>query len=167
MVEQGKQYYVFAELIEAYSRDQSDEGWDTGGSAPDLYYQVWWNDNRIYESPERKDVLVGRWTGLKVPFTFVENVLLNESASLEGFVDAASFTADERCVLEFRVWDDDATSDDSVGVQTVECETLKLGTNTFEYHPSKVNALKRLDLRVAPMDLPPAELLTMLAAKKQ
>jgi hypothetical protein len=55
-----RDYYIFLTLIElAPKRDG--KSWDLDRSAPDISYEIWWQDNRIFSSTTKRNTLIADW----------------------------------------------------------------------------------------------------------
>ena len=126
-LQEGTQYYVYVDYIEVHPNKPNDKAWDNDSSAPDVYYEVSWQGNRVFESSERKDTLVAEWKATEMGLGLgEENFLKGESSALAARVTAGVGT------LEFEVIDSDVISDDPIGTLTVPVANLKIGRNQFE-----------------------------------
>jgi hypothetical protein len=141
----GEHYYVLLSLIEVAARDEGDEAWDTvGGDAPDLFYEIRWQDQKVFESTVKDDTLVAKWSNVALDIKDVVNAV-----SLDDSIKAARITARPGEVLEFVVKDHDVTSDDVVGKWTVPVADLRVGDQVWS---EPAGQLVSVTCRVLPID---------------
>lgn len=163
-VRPGKDYYVFVRTLEAYPQPPGGGPWDRGpGEAPDLWYQLVWQGQTVFESDARADGLVALWDPISVD---VREALLGS-----GKLELAS-TLNQGAVvnvapgqtLEVVAWDQDALVADPVGSVTLRIDALLEGDNTFSFEPGPDNAVKRIVVAVTGTDQPVTHLFDALRA---
>ncbi len=141
-LQEGTQYYVYVDYIEVHPNKANGKAWDNDSSAPDVYYEVSWQGNRVFESSERKDTLVAEWKATEMGLGLGEdNFLKGESSALAARVTAGVGT------LEFEVVDGDVISDDPIGTLTVPVGDLKIGRNQF----GDVESIDKIAIVVEPI----------------
>lgn len=141
-LQEGTQYYVYVDSIEVHPNKSNGKSWDNDSSAPDVYYEVFWQGNRVFESSERKDTLVAEWKATEMGLGLgEENFLKGESSALAARVAAGVGT------LKFEVVDSDVISDDPIGTLTVPVGDLKIGRNQFE----NVESIDKIVIVVEPI----------------
>jgi len=179
-VKVGSDYYVLITLMEFHPKKISDEKWDAGDSAPDIYYNLQWQDKTIFSTKNNaaKDVLIGKWMGLgaDIKFTDLGKILMPAGKRLTPLnaIKAALISVDQDGELVVHAYDDDALRDDSAGQCALQVTDLKQGDNEF-YIDANGRAtrdrddlakdrggLKRLVLRVVDSALPVEELVKAL-----
>ena len=87
-VEAEKHYYVLLAVVEVEPEKRPGKPWDSGGSAPDLYYEIWWQGTEVFESATKSDTLVARWTNVAVDLKDVA-----KGVSLDDSIKAARIAA--------------------------------------------------------------------------
>ncbi|MHC4547488.1 MAG: C2 domain-containing protein [Planctomycetota bacterium] len=126
-VAEGEHYYVLLTVVEVMPRDGEDETWDVGDEAPDLFYEIRWQGQRVFESSTKEDTLVAKWSNVAVALSDVV-----DAVSLDDAIKAARITARGDGELEFAVYDRDVGRDDLVGRWTVPVEELREGDQRWE-----------------------------------
>jgi len=152
-------YILYLSEIEAQPSMPGGVGWDLGDdSAPDLYYEVWWQGNQVYESDIRLDGLIANFVPVGLN---LKESLLNGTVSVDQAVRAPlvsySAAAGDSSYVEIRVYDDDPfpMSDDDVGQFRVALPNLKVGDNSLVFGGS--NGIRRVRLRAIDNTLPLAQ----------
>ena len=142
---EGEHYYVLLSVIEVAARDEDGEAWDTvGEEAPDLFYEIHWQDQRVFESSVKDDTLVAKWSNVAVDIGDVV-----KAVSLDDAIKAARITARTGEVLEFVVRDQDVASDDPIGRWTVPIADLRVGDQKW-FKPA--GQLISVTCRVLPLE---------------
>jgi len=142
---EGEHYYVLLSVIEVAARDEGDEAWDrVGGEAPDLFYEIHWQDQKVFESSVKDDTLVAKWSNVAIDIGD-----LVEAVSLDDSIKAARITARTGEVLEFVVQDHDVTSDDPIGRWTVPVAELTVGDQRWS---KPAGRLISVTCRVLPLE---------------
>ncbi|MHC4960101.1 MAG: hypothetical protein ACYTGN_17220 [Planctomycetota bacterium] len=121
------QYYVFLTMVEAAPKDEDGDGWDTGGSAPDIAYEIRWQGQVVFESTKKSNTLVAKWST-----TTLEAGDVLKGISIDDAIKAARVTVRPREELEFVVYDRDVAGDDLIGKWTVLTDALKLGDQAWK-----------------------------------
>ena len=153
LVKSEQQYYVLLAVVEVDPKKEGDSAWDTGGSAPDLYYEIEWQNHTVFESEEKADTLVAKWSNAAI-----EASDLLGSISIDGSIKAARITAREGDRLRFRVFDSDTlVKDDLVGEWEVDVESLLVGDQRWDRPGGRIVSAV---CRVVPFDGVDSEALT-------
>jgi len=143
-VEIGKQYYVLLGAVEAASRNDNGGKWDVGKHAPDLFYEIRWQDTMVFRSSRKNDTLLGRWNAGGIDVTD-----LIHKVSVDDSIEAARVTVREGESLEFTVWDHYLASDDQVGRWTQATTALRVGNQVWS---DPVKGIVSATCRVIPID---------------
>ncbi|MHC4818566.1 MAG: hypothetical protein ACYTF8_10975 [Planctomycetota bacterium] len=142
---EGEHYYVLLSVIEVAARDEGDEAWDqVGGEAPDLFYEIHWQGQKVFESSVKDDTLVAKWSNIAVDIGDVV-----KAVSLDDSIKAARITARTGEVLEFVVHDHDVTSDDLIGRWEVPVAELRIGDQKWS---EPAGRLISVTCRVLPLE---------------
>ncbi|MEE8106818.1 MAG: hypothetical protein V3T86_14895 [Planctomycetota bacterium] len=146
LVEAEKRYYVLLAVLEVEAKPDpdGDSAWDTRAGAPDLYYEVLWQDQVVFESSTKDDTLVARWSNAAIRVSD-----LVDEVSLDGSIKAARITARPGDELEFRIYDADTIKDDFVGSWKTPVMSLQLGDQTLEKPGGRIVSVV---CRVVPLD---------------
>lgn len=176
----GKDYYVLVTLMEFHPVKPGGASWDTGGSAPDLYYKLSWQGKTVHhtENDVVKNVLIAKWFGLgaNVSVMDLRKVLSSEGQRLSprNLIKAALISVEPGGELEIRAYDDDPMRDDFAGGCAIPLADLEPGDNAYfidaEGRPTRERArmaanrggLKRLVLRVVDSAQPVEKLVEAL-----
>ena len=179
-VEAWKDYYVLVTLMEFHPAKEGGASWDTGGSAPDLYYQLSWHGKTVHhtENDVVKNVLIAKWFGLGANVSVMEmrKVLTGEGKRLSArnLIKAALISVEPGGGLEIRAYDDDPMRDDYAGGCAIPLADLEPGDNAYfidaEGLPTRDRArmatnrggLKRFVLRVVDSAQPMEKLVEAL-----
>jgi hypothetical protein len=144
-LQEGEHYYVLLSVIEVAARDADGDAWDSvGDEAPDLFYEVRWQDQKVFEASVKDDTLVAKWSNVSVDLGDVVHAV-----SLDDSIKAARITARAGETLEFVVYDHDVTSDDEIGRWTVPVKDLRIGDQKWS---EPAGRLVSVTCRVLPLD---------------
>jgi hypothetical protein len=127
LVKPEHSYYVLLPKLEVDRQMEGERDWDTGGSAPDLYYEVHWQGHKVFTADTKEDTLVAQWSN--VSFDLGD---LLDSISLDDSIKAARITVRPGDKLIFKIYDSDLAGDDLAGEWDVDVETLRLGDQKWE-----------------------------------
>jgi hypothetical protein len=141
---EGEHYYVLLSVIEVAARDANDDAWDRVDEAPDLFYEIHWQDQKVFEASVKDDTLVAKWSNVSVDLGDVVHAV-----SLDDSIKAARITARAGETLEFVVYDHDVTSDDLVGRWKVPVADLRVGDQKWS---EPAGQLVSVTCRVLPLD---------------
>ena len=146
----GKAYYLFASLIELYPKNLEGENWDLGDGGPDICYRVLWQGNEVFKSKVKDDSLIADWSGLGVELEWSD--LLGKKFSPDEVIKGARVrsTGDQHVAVE--VVDGDVADDAEAGRVENLFKDLLVGTNEFKYEKTSDSAIRRVVLRVLPVD---------------
>ncbi len=148
----GKNYYVFIRSLEVAAQKSSGKNWDAvADEAPDLYYEVYWRENRIFRSATQRDQLIGNWSPLGVDTL---KSIREGRIAIDSVIKAAAIRAAEGEAFELRVYDDDPVSQDVIAKLSFALSDLREGDNEFSYEASEENSITHLRLAVVNADLP-------------
>ena len=146
LVEAEQRYYVLLAVVEVEAKAEAggESAWDPRGGPPDLYYEVLWQDQVVFESSTKDDTLVARWSNAAIKVSD-----LVEEVSLDGSIKAARITARPGDSLEFRIHDADTIKDDLIGDWKTPVMSLQLGDQVWEAPGGRVVSVV---CRVVPLD---------------
>ena len=146
----GKTYYLFASLIELYPKNLEGENWDLGDGGPDIRYRVLWQGNEVFKSKVKDDSLIADWSGLGVELEWSD--LLGKKFSPDEIIKGARVRSTDDQHVAVEVVDGDVADDDEAGRVEILFKDLRLGTNEFKYEKTSDSAIRRVVLRVLPVD---------------
>lgn len=166
VVKPGGDYYVFISKIEVYPHQPGGGEWDRGGgSAPDLWYQLVWQDKTVYESPARDDGFVALWDSISIDVTQALPLLGNGRLDLASTLNqGAILNIVPGQTLDVIVYDNDPLGRERAGSVVLAIGDLLEGDNTFTFEETDDNAIKRIVMRLTDTDQPVANLLKALSA---
>lgn len=142
---EGEHYYVLLSVIETAARDADGDAWDSvGEEAPDLFYEIRWQDQKVFESSVKDNTLVAKWSNVSVDLGDVV-----DAVSLDDSIKAARITARAGESLEFAVYDHDVTKNDPIGRWTVPVADLAVGDQKWA---EPAGQLVSVTCRVLPLD---------------
>jgi hypothetical protein len=142
---EGEHYYVLLSVIEVAARDEGEAAWDkVGEEAPDLFYEIRWQEQKVFESAVKDDTLVAKWSNVAVD---IKDVV--KAVSLDDSIKAARITARAGEFLEFVVYDHDVARNDLVGKWTVPVTDLTVGDQKW---CEPAGRLVSVTCRVLPLD---------------
>ena len=146
----GKTYYLFASLIELYPRNLENENWDLGDGGPDIRYRVLWQGNEVFKSKVKDDSLIADWSGLGVELEWSD--LLGKKFSPDEVIKGARVRSADDQYVAIEVVDSDVADNDEAGSVEIAFEDLHVGTNEFKYEKTSDSAIRRVVLRLLPVD---------------
>jgi len=159
----GKEYMIYIHKIEVAPMRSDGKAWDARGSAPDIYYQLTWRGNRIYESDTKKDSLIANWIpiGLDLKDTILQGgVSVDQAVKLPIIKrDKSDESTDE---LVFKVIDDDLAGDDEIETMRVYISKLNVGDNVFDYKGKSGHGVVKAVIRVIDNSLSTNEKIELL-----
>ena len=157
-VQPGGDYYLFIRTLEVYPTRPGGKDWDRGGgSAPDLWYQLVWQDKTVFESDSRDDGFVALWDPINVDVR--EALIGSGRLELAGTLNqGAIINVSPGQTLEVIVYDADVLGRDRAGKVTLSIDTLIEGDNTFTFEKTDKNAVKRIVMSVTDTNQPVANL---------
>lgn len=142
---EGEHYYVLLSVIEVTARDADGDTWDKmGGEAPDLFYEIRWQGQRVFEASVKDDTLVAKWSNVAVDLGDVV-----QAVSLDDSIKAARITARAGEALEFIVYDHDVTKDDRIARWSVPVTDLRVGDQKWA---EPAGQLVSVTCRVIPLE---------------
>ena len=145
----GKEYMIYIRKIEVSPMKSDGKAWDVRGSAPDIYYQLYWRGNRIHESDAKKNSLIANWIpiGLNLKDTILQGgVSVDQAVKLPIIKrDSKDESTDE---LIFKVIDDDVAGDDEIETMRVYISKLNVGDNVFDYSDKQGHGVIKAVIRV-------------------
>jgi hypothetical protein len=146
----GKTYYLFASLMELYPKNLEGENWDLGDGGPDIRYRVLWQGNEVFKSKVKDDSLIADWSGLGVELEWSD--LLGKKFSPDEVIKGARVRSADDQYVAIEVVDSDVADNDEAGSVEILFKDLRLGTNEFKYEKTSDSAIRRVVLRVLPVD---------------
>lgn len=146
----GKTYYLFASLMELYPKNLENENWDLGDGGPDIRYRVLWQGNEVFKSKVKDDSLIADWSGLGVELEWSD--LLGKKFSPDEVIKGARVRSTDDQYVAIEVVDSDVADNDEAGRVEILFKDLRLGTNEFKYEKTSGSAIRRVVLRVLPVD---------------
>ena len=149
-VQLGRDYYVSASTIELTELDSAGSAWDTlTGSAPDMYYEIYWKGTRVFSSTTKDDSFLAKWSNAEID---LKKLALNGgTTSLDNLIQAARLNIKENESIEVRVYDSDLVESHLAGIKTFPSKDLVIGDTSYEYTEP---GIKRIVLRVSDMSNP-------------
>ena len=159
----GKEYMIYILKMEVAPTKSDGKAWDARGSAPDIYYQLYWKGNRIYESDAKKDSLIANWIpiGLDLKDTILQGgVSVDQAVKLPIIKrDSKDESSDE---LIFKVIDDDVAGDDEIETLRIYISKLNAGDNVFDYKDKEGHGVRSAVIRVIDNSLTTNEKIELL-----
>ena len=156
----GQTYYLFASEIELYPTDSEDKAWDGGDSGPDVYYNLYWQGNVVFESDTKNDSLIADWSGLGVELEWGD--LLGKKISPDKTIKAARVRADVGESVIIDVVDVDVLDNDEVGRMEIPLDDLRIGKTKFAFKKSQGKAVKRIVMRALPKNSSVSDLVNLM-----
>lgn len=139
----GDDYYLHVKIIEVADRRPDGKTWDTGGSAPDLKFNLTWHKNTIWESTAKPDTLIGSWDLFRIDLKQV--ITTGGKADLEGALNAPLVHFEPGETVKLSVWDEDTAGlYDTAGEVTLRLDDLVPGEQTMTFNGGEAKAIKRV-----------------------
>jgi len=148
----GRDYYVTASVVELTPKNAKDESWDKyNNTAPDIYFEIYWKDQRVFQSTTKEDALVGKWSNAEV--NIIDMALKGKSASVDAAIRAARINIAKDEKIEIKVYDSDLLgTEELAGSKRFLTSELRIGDTPYIYQQP---GIRRLVLRVMDMQQTP------------
>ena len=134
-------YYLLVRSLQARPSPEGRDHWDRlDHSGPDLYYELHWQGNHLFTSPERSNALIAAWDLLSVD---VRELLNNGGeVDLESIINAPVIRYTRGGPKpKLYVYDNDPLSgDDELGTVTLPLDDAEPGVNHLEFDPDAPDA---------------------------
>jgi hypothetical protein len=160
----GDDYYLHVKIIEVGDRRPDGKTWDTGGSAPDLKFNLTWRNNIVWESTTKPDTLIGSWDLFRIDLKQV--ITTGGKADLEGALNAPLVHYDAGETVKLIVWDEDTAGlYDTVGEVTLRLDDLAPGEQTLTFNGGDAKAVKRIVLAMIDRKTPVSGLIEAMGKR--
>ena len=160
----GHDYYLHVRTLEAQPSPDDRDHWDrVGHSGPDLYFELHWQGNRLFTSPQRTDALVATWDLLSVD---VREVIANAGEiDVESIINAPVIPfRPGGPPPELRVYDDDPLSgDDDLGTFTLDLDASRPGRNRLRLPADAPGGLTRIEYLLVDRDIALPDLIALIS----
>jgi hypothetical protein len=141
----GKEYWFTVTSAEVAATKSDGKAWDIDKTGPDVYYEIWWQDNRVYKSSTCPDSLIAKWDTQEIDLGKVLRTRRLEAAKAGAIVKLG-----DKNTVTIKVYDSDVTFNDLIDEYQVDLGSLKAGVNAIGPGPAK-QCLK-LSLVMAPVE---------------
>jgi hypothetical protein len=146
----GKEYIFYLRSVEVQPKQTNGKAWDSGNSAPDVFYRVLWQGNQIYESETMNDSLIADWipVGLSLKESILSgNVSVDQAIKLPKVkYDSQLKESDE---VMIKIFDNDLLSgNDPIQDIALSLGKLQLGDNTIYFNDKPERNLIKAVVRV-------------------
>ena len=160
----GDYYYLHVKIIEVADRRPDGKTWDTGGSAPDLKFNLTWHNNIIWESTTKPDTLIGSWDLFRIDLKQV--ITTGGKADLEGALNAPLVHYDTGETVKLSVWDEDAAGlYDTAGEVTLRLDDLAPGEQTLTFTGGEAKAIRRVVVAMIDRNTPVSGLIDAMGKR--
>ena len=151
-------YYLFVRLVEFRPRKPNGDRWDAGdGSAPDARVTIHWQDQKVFELPERNDQLIAAWDLFRVD---VKDLVLNGGeVDVGALVNAPIVRVGVGDSITIEVWDDDPMFSDLALRLAIPLADLHEGPNLIT--PPQESGVARLRIDMINRSTPLPELVKL------
>lgn len=151
----GNEYLIYLKSVEVQPQKANGKTWDNGNSAPDVFYQVLWKGNQVYQSETMDDSLIADWipVGLSLKDSILSGqVSVDQAIKLPKVkCDSKSINADE---VIFKVIDNDLlTGNDPIQDVSLLLSKLRLGDNTVNFDDKAGCNLIKIVVRIVDNNL--------------
>lgn len=145
-VNEGGTYFVFVHSLEVAPQTPSGKPWDAlTDRAPDLYYELFWRDNRIFASTTQDDRLIATWSPLGVDTL---KSIREGRIAIDSVIKAATLRAEADESFALLIYDDDLISRDRIASLAFRLADLEVGENRFHYASDTAHGVRQLVLHV-------------------
>ncbi|MFO0816010.1 MAG: hypothetical protein U0796_22560 [Gemmatales bacterium] len=141
----GAEYWLTVTSAEVSAKTGKGKAWDVDNSGPDVFYEIWWQGNRVYKSSTCTDTLIAKWDTQEIDVTRILRTHRLEASKAGAIVKLG-----EQNMVTIKLYDSDVTVNDLIEEFQVDLSALKTGVNTLGPGPSK-QCLK-LSLVMAPVE---------------
>lgn len=163
-VVRGDDYYLHVKIIEVADHRPDGKTWDTGGSAPDLKFNLTWRGNVIWESTTKPDTLIGSWDLFRIDLKQV--ITTGGKADLEGALNAPLVHYEPGETVKLSVWDEDSVGAyDTAGNITLRLDDLSPGEQTLMFNGDDAKAVKRVVVAMIDRNTPVSGLIDAMGKR--
>lgn len=123
-------YYVGVQLIELAPQRADGSAWDSfDGSAPDVYFSIFWQGQQIYESSVKYDSLLSFWSETQLDIR--RTAIVGGIASLDDVIAGGRIRVAKGVPLKVSIYERDIIGDTHIG--TFELQSIELfeGLTTY------------------------------------
>jgi hypothetical protein len=159
----GDDYYLHVKIIEVADRRPDGKSWDTGGSAPDLKFNLTWRKNILWESTTKPDTLIGSWDLFRIDLKQV--ITTGGKADLEGAINAPLIHYEPGETVKLSVWDEDTVGSDAAGDVTLRLDDLAPGEQTLTFNGGEAKAVKRVVVAMIDRNTPVSGLIEAMGKR--
>jgi hypothetical protein len=145
----GHDYRILVAVARVRPTKPGGDAWDSGAksnAAPDPFYEIWWQGNRVFKSQDVENALVAAWSNVALPELY--KLLSDEKLSLETISEGALVTARKGSAIRIRILDDDPFENDPIEELTIPMAELRVG----ELVRDGRQGLESVTLRVIPRE---------------
>jgi hypothetical protein len=151
----GNEYLIYLKSVEVQPQKANGKPWDNGNSAPDVFYQVLWKGNQVYQSETMDDSLIADWipVGLSLKDSILSGqVSVDQAIKLPKVkCDNNTKNADE---VIFKIIDNDLLSgNDHIQDVSLLLSKLRLGDNTVDFDDKAKHNLIKMVVRIVDNNL--------------
>ena len=114
-------YVVYVQSAEITSAKLDGQPWDGDDSAPDVFCEIWWNNNRIFKSSAVTDSTLPSWTEQEANLREMARSQVLKPRANSGLV-----TSDGETKVTIRFYDDDLFENDLIGEVSCNIEEGEL-----------------------------------------
>lgn len=121
-----KEYRISVASARVFPKKADGTSWDGDDSGPDVYYQIYWRDNMVFESSVETDTLLAQWENAEINLKEVAR-----SEVLRPRENGARVRIGEDDIVEIRLFDDDLIADDQIGSLPLAGSEIRTGRKMF------------------------------------
>ena len=158
-----REYLVYIHKLEVAPKKANGKDWDPRGTAPDIFYTLEWQGNRILKSDTQKDTLIANW--IPVSLNLFDSIKEGK-VSLDKVVKVARINYDKKIEatnkLVFNIIDDDWDGNDEIERLVIYVDQLKIGDNHLHFEGEEGRSLRHVVIRLIDNELSQAEKLEAL-----
>ena len=142
-VEDGEDYFLMVKLIELFEKKPDGSNWETlSSSAPDLYFEIFWNNNKVYKSEVKENSLLAQWSNAELDV--VDLTLKNKNVSVDSITQGARVNITKQGSVEIKIYNNETLLPDKLIAKKIyNLKQLKDGDTIFKYDTNE-DGVKRI-----------------------
>lgn len=140
-------YYVGVQLVELTPQRADGSAWDSlDGSAPDVYFSIYWQGQQIYQSSVKSDSLLSFWSEAQLDLR--KTAIVGGVASLDDVIAGGRIRVAKGVPVQFSFYEKDLITDTQIGTFDLESSELFEGLTTYR---DPLPEVKRIVIRAVPL----------------
>ncbi|HMO34845.1 MAG TPA: hypothetical protein PKA06_02280 [Gemmatales bacterium] len=143
--EVGKEYWISVASAEIAAKTKDGKSWDVNNSGPDVFYEIWWKGNRVYQSSVCTDSLIAKWDAQEIDLGKILRTQRIEASKAGAIIKVGDDNN-----ITIKVYDSDLAVNDLI--DEFQIDISKLSGTTIDLSSGPTKQCQKLSLLVVPVE---------------